>query len=159
MPSTLSTVNAVFRGKARAAAFGVWGAVISGAAAVGPLAGGALTQWLSWHWIFLVNVPLGALVFIAALFAVPETRGGTKRPGVDVDGALLSALVFGALVFAVIEGPRLGWWSAQDDLRVFGWTWGSDAPISPVPIVFGVAVIALIGFVLWERHRERVQRA
>ena len=51
MPSTLSTVNAVFRGKYRAAAFGVWGAVISGAAAVGPLAGGALTQWVSWHWI------------------------------------------------------------------------------------------------------------
>lgn len=44
MPSTLSTVNAVFRGKYRAAAFGVWGAVISGAAAIGPLAGGALTQ-------------------------------------------------------------------------------------------------------------------
>ena len=62
MPSTLSTVNAVFRGKYRAAAFGVWGAVISGAAAVGPLAGGALTQWASWHWIFLVNLPLGALV-------------------------------------------------------------------------------------------------
>ncbi len=68
MPSTLSTVNAVFRGKYRAAAFGVWGAVISGAAAVGPLAGGALTQWASWHWIFLVNLPLGVLVFIAALF-------------------------------------------------------------------------------------------
>ncbi|MBD3752357.1 MAG: MFS transporter, partial [Micrococcales bacterium] len=57
MPSTLSTVNAVFRGKDRGAAFGVWGAVISGAAAVGPLAGGALTQWASWHWIFLVNIP------------------------------------------------------------------------------------------------------
>lgn len=49
MPSTLSSVNAVFRGRHRAAAFGVWGAVISGAAAVGPLAGGALTQWMSWH--------------------------------------------------------------------------------------------------------------
>lgn len=49
MPSTLSTVNAVFRGKSRVAAFGVWGAVISGAAAVGPLAGGALTQWVSFQ--------------------------------------------------------------------------------------------------------------
>lgn len=47
MPSTLSTVNAVFRGKYRATAFGVWGAVISGAAAIGPLADRALTQWLS----------------------------------------------------------------------------------------------------------------
>lgn len=49
MPSMLSTVNAVFRGKYRTAAFGVWGAVISGVAAVGPLAGGALTEWLSWY--------------------------------------------------------------------------------------------------------------
>lgn len=67
MPSTLSTVNAVFRGKYRAAAFGVWGAVISGAAAIGPLAGGALTQYASWHWIFLVNIPLGVLVAVAAI--------------------------------------------------------------------------------------------
>lgn len=81
MPSTLSTVDAVFRGRHRAAAFGVWGPVISGAAAIGPLAGGALTQWTSWHWIFLVNLPLGAVVFVAALLTVPETRGEKKRPG------------------------------------------------------------------------------
>nr|WP_269093067.1 MFS transporter [Corynebacterium accolens] len=49
MPSTLSTVNAVFRGKYRAVAFGVWGAVISGAAAVGPLASGALAELVSWY--------------------------------------------------------------------------------------------------------------
>src|SRR5699024_5595516 len=56
LPATLSTVNATFRGKYRAAAFGVWGAVISGAAAIGPLAGGALTEYATWRWIFLVNV-------------------------------------------------------------------------------------------------------
>ena len=78
MPSTLSTVNATFRGTYRAAAFGVWGAVISGAAALGPLAGGALTQWASWNWIFLVNLPIGVLVIIATLLVVPETRG---KPG------------------------------------------------------------------------------
>lgn len=159
MPSTLSTVNAVFRGKYRAAAFGVWGAVISGAAAVGPLAGGALTQWASWHWIFLVNLPLGVLVFVAALFTVPETRGEKKRAGVDVDGALLSAIGFGALVFAVIEGPDLGWWTPKNDLTVFGWVWPKDAAISAVPVAFGIAVVALVLFVIWERHREKVQRA
>ena len=159
MPSTLSTVNAVFRGKYRAAAFGVWGAVISGAAAVGPLAGGALTQWTSWHWIFLVNLPLGALVFIAAIFTVPETRGGTKRPGFDVDGALLSAIGFGALVFAVIEGPDLGWWTPKNDLTLFGWVWSRDAAISAVPVAFAIAVVALILFALWERHREKVKRS
>lgn len=159
MPSTLSTVNAVFRGKYRAAAFGVWGAVISGAAAVGPLAGGALTQYASWHWIFLVNLPIGALVFIAAIFTVPETRGEKKLPGVDVDGALLSAIGFGALVFAVIEGPDLGWWTPKADLKFFGLVWSKDAAISAVPIALAIAFVALALFIVWERHREKVQRS
>lgn len=159
MPSTLSTVNAVFRGRYRAAAFGVWGAVISGAAAVGPLAGGALTQWAGWHWIFLVNVPLGLIVLVAAVFTVPETRAVKKLPGVDVDGALLSAIGFGALVFAVIEGPDLGWWAPSGDLQIFGWKWPTDAPVSAVPVAFAIAAVALTLFVIWERHRERVQRS
>lgn len=158
MPSTLSTVNAVFRGKYRAAAFGIWGAVISGAAAVGPLAGGALTHWTTWHWIFLVNLPLGALVFIAALFTVPETRGEIKSPGVDVIGALLSAIGFGALVFAVIEGPDLGWWTPKADLNIFGWAWTKDAMISAVPVAFAVAAITLALFVVWERYLQKAQR-
>lgn len=158
MPSTLSTVNAVFRGRYRAAAFGVWGAVISGAAAVGPLAGGALTQWASWHWIFLVNLPIGVLLLVAAAIVVPETRGRKTRPGVDVDGALLSAIGFGALVFAVVEGPDLGWWTPKSALTVFGWTWSEDAPISAVPVALALAFVALVLFVVWERHREKVQR-
>lgn len=159
MPSTLSTVNAVFRGRYRAAAFGVWGAVISGAAAVGPLAGGALTQWASWHWIFLVNIPIGIAVFVAAVLTVPETRGERSRPGADIDGALLSGIGFGALVFAVIEGPELGWWAPRADLQLFGWTWPSDAAVSAVPVAFAVAAVALTLFVIWERHRARVERS
>jgi EmrB/QacA subfamily drug resistance transporter len=159
MPSTLSTVNAVFRGRYRAAAFGVWGAVISGAAAIGPLAGGALTQWASWHWIFLVNIPLGLLVFVAAILTVPETRGAKGRPGADVDGALLSAIGFGALVFAIIEGPDLGWWAPKGELTILGWTWPADAPISAVPVAFAVSAVALTLFVVWERHRERIKRS
>ena len=158
MPSTLSTVNAVFRGRYRAAAFGVWGAVISGAAAIGPLVGGALTQYASWQWVFLVNVPLGALIFVLALWAVPETRGSGFRRGADVDGALLSAIGFGSLVFAVIEGPDLGWWAPKADLAIGGWVWPATAPISAVPFCLGIAAIALTLFVFWERHRDRVQR-
>ena len=158
MPSTLSTVNATFRGTYRAAAFGVWGAVISGAAALGPLAGGALTQWASWNWIFLVNLPIGVLVIIATLLVVPETRGKPGGRGVDVDGALLSAIGFGALVFAIIEGPDLGWWTPQAELYLFGWTWGTSVAVSPVPVAFFIAAIALTLFVFWERHRKRVAR-
>jgi len=159
MPSTLSTVNATFRGKYRAAAFGIWGAVISGAAAVGPLAGGALTQYGSWEWIFLVNIPLGIIVFVLAILTVPETRGAKGRPGADVDGALLSGIGFGALVFAIIEGPDLGWWTPKADFHIFGFTWPSTAPVSIVAIALAVAVVALALFIVWERHRARIQRS
>lgn len=161
MPSTLSTVNAVFRGKYRAAAFGIWGAVISGAAAIGPLAGGALTQWASWHWIFLVNIPLGIVVLMVGLFSVPETKedGHGWRPGADIDGALLSGIGFGALVFAIIEGPDLGWWTPKADLHLLGLTWPATAPISIIPVVFTVAALAIGLFVAWERHREKVRRS
>lgn len=159
MPSTLSTVNAIFRGRHRAAAFGVWGAVISGAAAIGPLAGGALTQWASWHWIFLVNIPLGALVLVGALLTVPETRGAKALPGLDVGGALLSAIGFGALVFAVIEGPDLGWWQPKAELSALGLVWPTDAPVSSVPVALVIAACALAGFVGWEHHREQVHRS
>ncbi|WP_200944813.1 MFS transporter [Leifsonia sp. Root4] len=159
MPATLSTVNATFRGRYRAAAFGVWGAVISGAAAVGPLAGGALTQYASWEWIFIVNIPLGLIVMVATVMWVRETRGGDNRPGVDVDGALLSGIGFGALVFAIIEGPNLGWWKPTTDFTVFGLTWPATAPISIVPILLLVGIAALVLFVLWERHRARNGRS
>lgn len=159
MPSTLSTVNAVFRGKYRAPAFGVWGAVMSGAAAIGPLAGGALTQWASWHWIFLINIPLGLIIAVAAILTVPSTRSAERRKGADVDGAMLSAIGFGAIVFAVIEGPDLGWWKPSDDFSIFGWVWPQSAPVSIVPVTLAIGIVAIVLFGVWERHREKVRRS
>ncbi|MBM4569343.1 MFS transporter [Rhodococcus hoagii] len=157
LPCTLSTVNATFRGRDRAIAFGVWGAVISGMAAVGPLLGGWLTTSFTWPWIFLVNVPIGILVIIGAFLTVPETRAKITVPGLDVVGLLLSAIGFGALIFALIEGQTIGWWKPIADLHVFGATWPSTAPISATPVVAAVGVVALVGFVLWERHRARIR--
>ncbi|NKR28250.1 DHA2 family efflux MFS transporter permease subunit [Rhodococcus hoagii] len=157
LPCTLSTVNATFRGRDRAIAFGVWGAVISGMAAVGPLLGGWLTTSFTWPWIFLVNVPIGILVIIGAFLTVPETRAKITVPGLDVVGLLLSAIGFGALIFALIEGQTIGWWKPIADLHVFGATWLSTAPISATPVVAAVGVVALVGFVLWERHRARIR--
>nr|WP_274635709.1 MFS transporter [Microbacterium bovistercoris] len=162
LPTTLSSVNATFRGPSRAAAFGVWGAVISGAAAIGPLAGGALTQYASWPWIFLVNVPLGAIVFVAAVFTVRETRAPAAdsgdRGGPDILGAVLSAVGFASLVFVVIEGPDLGWWRPQESFTVFGLTWPQTAAVSPVPVLIVVAAVSLVGFIGWERSRARAGR-
>ncbi|WP_316246378.1 MFS transporter [Corynebacterium urealyticum] len=91
LPSTLSSVNSLFQGDDRAAAFGVWGAVMAGAAAVGPLAGGLLTEYAGWRWIFWVNVPIGVLLFVLALKLVPNTKGRSDA-GHDVAGFLLSAI-------------------------------------------------------------------
>lgn len=159
MPATLSTVNATFRGKYRAAAFGVWGAVMSGAAAIGPLAGGVLTEYASWEWVFLVNIPIGVLIFAAAIFVVPETKGIVHGRGADVDGALLSAIGFGALVFAVIQGPSYGWWTPLGDAKFLGLTWSGDWPISIIPVLLAISAISLILFWIWERHRQRNRRS
>ena len=159
LPGTLSTVNATFRGRSRAVAFGIWGAVISGAAALGPLLGGWLTTSFTWQWIFWINIPIGLAVLVGAALVVPETRSAEHARGVDVDGLLLSAIGLGALVFAVIEGSTLGWWRPLEDFTVLGLTWPATWPISIIPVLFAVAAASLWVFVLWERHRARVQRS
>ena len=157
MPSTISTVNAVFRGRHRAMAFGIWGAVISGAAAIGPLAGGALTQWASWRWIFFVNLPIGIVLVAAAFAFVPETRGNT-RPGFDYFGLFLSATGLGPLVFAIIEGPQYGWWHPLADLSVFGIEWPQSAAFSAVPVALLVSAVSLSVLVWWELRQLRLDR-
>ena len=157
--STLSTVNALFRGKYRGPAFGVWGAVMSGAAAIGPLVGGALTHWASWHWIFLVNLPLAAIIAVVGWSSITNTRSDVRERGADVDGAMLSAIAFGALVFAIIEGPAIGWLTPTADFSIFGWVWPATAPVSIVAIALVVGLVALALFVVWERHRAKVRRS
>jgi len=159
LPATLSSVNSTFFGKDRTTAFAVWGAVISGMAAIGPLLGGWLTSSFAWQWIFIVNVPLGLLVLAGAVLFVPETRSPGDRAGMDVPGLLLSAVGFGLLVFALIEGPTLGWWNAGAALDLGPIHWPADAAISIVPLALAASLVALAGFILWERHRAAAQRS
>lgn len=156
LPSTLSTVNSIFHGRDRAAAFGVWGAVMSGMAALGPLLGGVLTQYASWRWVFWVNLPLGVLVLAGIVAWVPQTRGKPAAKGVDVDGLLTSAFGFGLVVFGLIEATSLGWWHRSGNLALGTWTW--HWTISPVPWAIAVGLVFIALFILWERHRARVGR-
>lgn len=153
LPATLSTVNATFRGADRARAFGIWGAVMAGMAAVGPLLGGWLVSSFDWRWIFYINVPLGVLILIGTAYAVPQTKGRPAGPGVDVDGLLTSAIGMALVVFALIEGNALGWWMPVSDFAALGFTWSRTAPISLAPVAFAVGLVFLALFVLWERHR------
>lgn len=156
LPSTLSTVNATFRGRDRAAAFGVWGAVMSGAAALGPLLGGWLTQVASWPLVFWVNVPIGIAVSIAAARVVSETRApADPGRGVDVAGPVLSAAGLGLIVFGLIESSSLGWWRPRADLSMLGLTWPTGAPVSPVPVALALGAVLLAGFIVVETRRQR----
>lgn len=147
LPATLSTVNAMFTGRERGIAFAIWGSTIGGMAALGPLVGGWLTTSFSWHWAFLINIPIVLIMLAGTIAWVPETRGEGQRPGLDPMGIALSVLGLGSIVFGLIEGQRYGWW-APTGLAPAGW------PISPVPVVFAVGIVCLIAFVLLERARR-----
>src|SRR5699024_9471714 len=132
---------------------------MSGSAAIGPLLGGWLTSSYSWGWIFLINVPLAAILVAAAFLVVPNTRGRAGGKGVDVDGLQLSVVGLGALVFAIIEGTDLGWWKPLQGFSIFGLTWPASRPISVVPLFLLLGAGSMVLFVLWERHRARVGRS
>ncbi|MGW9112901.1 DHA2 family efflux MFS transporter permease subunit [Microbacterium sp. NPDC055683] len=154
LPATLSLLNAGFRGRERAIAFAVWGSTIGGMAAVGPLLGGWLTTAFSWRWAFGVNVPLGILVVVGVLATVRESRETSAR--IDLVGSALSVVLFGTLVFALIEGRTFGWWTAEDGIELGSVRW--TATISPVPIAFAVSAAALVLLLIWSRARARRER-
>lgn len=161
MPSTLSSVSASFRGVYRARAFGVWGAVMSGAAALGPFLGGLFTTTIGWRWIFLVNLPLGLVILVSSLSLVPETRSvsnqGNRPVSVwnDWAGILLSALGSALVVFALIEGQTYGWLRPAQKLVLGTLVWPASAPLSVVPVSFVLGLVLLAGFILVELARKR----
>lgn len=157
LPATLSSVNAQFQGRERAIAFGVWGSVIGGMAALGPLVGGWLVTDVDWRWIFLVNIPIALVCVAGALRFVPETRDPDAEAGTDVPGVLLSALGLGLLIFGLIEGRSYGWAAAKRDWSL-GPIEGSVGGVSPIPFAFALGVLALVAFIVVERRRTAAGR-
>jgi EmrB/QacA subfamily drug resistance transporter len=152
LPSSLSVINAVFVGKARAAAFAVWGGTIGGMAALGPLVGGWLTTYASWHWAFLINLPIGIIVLIGVLVFVPETKETSGPKGFDIPGTVLVTLGFLGVVFALIEGLHYGWITPVATFTIGSWAW----PLTSVSIVLVAALLgiaALAVFIPVELHR------
>ncbi|MBM7824470.1 EmrB/QacA subfamily drug resistance transporter [Arcanobacterium pluranimalium] len=156
LPSSLSTVNAIFRGKDRAAAFGIWGAVMSGAAAIGPLLGGWLTTSYSWRWIFIVNIPISVVVVTLGMFTIRNTRGEVND-GFDIVGFVTSALGFGLVIFGLIEGNSLGWWGIKQVFKIGSYTWSWS--ISPAPLALIIGTLFIVVFLWWEAQRTRNSRS
>jgi len=156
LPTTLSLVNANFHGRERGIAFAVWGSTIGGMVAVGPVLGGWLATDFTWRWAFLINVPLGIIIIIGLLLFVKESRSPGAPQGLDWLGALLSVLLFGPLVFGLIEGRVYGWWEVNgiNTFSIGGWSW-PEGGVSVVPVSLAVSLASGIAFVLWERFREK----
>jgi MFS family permease len=111
-PQVLATFRAIFTGSERGKAFGIYGAMLGFASAVGLVLGGVLTDanlfgW-SWRSVFFVNVPVAACALIAGLRFVPETKDpAARRP--DLPGAVLLAASLVAVVYPLLEGRQLSW--------------------------------------------------
>ena len=110
----LSLIMVLFTEPAeRAKAMGVFGFVLSGGGTAGVLLGGVLTDVLSWHWIFLVNVPIGVVVYALSLMLLPPGRGGAAAGRLDVAGAVTVTASLMLAVYAIVNGNEAGWMSAQ----------------------------------------------
>jgi EmrB/QacA subfamily drug resistance transporter len=108
--TSLALLAAAFPPRERGAAFGVFGAVTGVAVAVGPVLGGALTSWLSWRWIFFVNLPIGVLALLVTLREVDESKAPVaRRP--DWPGFVAFTLGLAALVYGLIRSHPDGWGS------------------------------------------------
>jgi EmrB/QacA subfamily drug resistance transporter len=97
----------------RAKAMGIFGFVASGGGSIGVLLGGVLTDVLNWHWIFLVNVPVGILVIALTLMVIPAARVATAAQRLDVAGAVTVTAALMIAVYAIVNGNEVGWLTAR----------------------------------------------
>ncbi|GGW39492.1 MFS transporter [Streptomyces lucensis JCM 4490] len=126
-PSTLTLLTAaVPEGPARARAIATWTAVGAGGGAAGGLVGGALVDLLSWRWVLLINVPVGAVVLAGAVLWLAESRAGDGRR-LDLPGALLATTGLATLAYGIVQTEAEGWTAAA----------------TLVPLLVGLALIAL----------------
>jgi EmrB/QacA subfamily drug resistance transporter len=132
-PAALSIVTTTFReGPERTKALGIWGALGGSGAAAGVLAGGVLTKYLGWEWIFFVNVPVGAIVMALTFPIVPESHAELGHRRFDAAGAVSVTGGLALLVYGISKAPDVGW--------VTGRTIG---------VLAGAAAV-LVFFVVWE---------
>jgi EmrB/QacA subfamily drug resistance transporter len=134
MPLTLTLLSNAFPPEKRGTALGIWSSIAGLGVAAGPITGGAITDALSWHWIFWINVPVGAAAVLLSPRLLSESRG--RREPIDLGGlALVSAGLLG-VVYATVRGNDAGWLSAS--------TLGA----------YAAGTLLLIAFVAFELRQE-----
>jgi EmrB/QacA subfamily drug resistance transporter len=131
--AALSLIMNVFTEPAeRARAMGIYGFVCSGGGSLGVLLGGLLTDSVGWHWIFLVNVPIGIAVYVACNKLIPAGRGMDNAPRLDWLGAVIVTAAMLLAVYAIVNGNEVGW-------------------LAPATLVkLGIAALMLVAFIVIE---------
>jgi EmrB/QacA subfamily drug resistance transporter len=109
MPLSLSLISAAFPPEERGKAVGIWGAISVSGIALGPVVGGVLVEYASWHWVFLINVPIGILAFFVASAVVRESRDESGTVATDIPGTILVTAAIASLTWGLIEAGNRGW--------------------------------------------------
>jgi len=130
MPVSLTILTTAFPAERRGAIVGIWGGIGGLAVAAGPLVGGAITQGVSWHWIFWVNAPIGVATVLLSLVRLPESKGPATR--LDLVAAALVGGGAVAVVWGLIRAGDEGWTSAS------------------ALATLGLGVALIVVFVVWE---------
>jgi EmrB/QacA subfamily drug resistance transporter len=113
-PAALSIVTTTFaEGAERTKALGVWSAIAAGGSAVGLIVGGMLTEWLSWRWVFFINLPIGIAAALLSLRFVPNSRAEEKPDTADIAGAVSVTGGLLVLVYALVKAQSYGWGSGK----------------------------------------------
>ncbi|MDQ6771970.1 MAG: DHA2 family efflux MFS transporter permease subunit [Candidatus Dormibacteraeota bacterium] len=138
-PQTLAILTTIFPAERRGVAFGVWGGIAGIATITGPTLGGALVTYLSWRWIFYVNVPIGVAAVALALYIIPDLRPG-RRTRIDPIGVLLASAGLFLITFGLIEGQRYNW----SNFHTWGWLTIS------IPEIIGGGVLLMAAFFAYD---------
>ena len=128
LPATLALIPVQFTGREQLTAFGIWQAVAWGGQAIGPAVGGVITDGLSWRWLFWINIPLGLGAWFVVRRFAPESSDPAASRRVDWVGLATIGLAVFALLYALTDGPSVGWGS---------------------PLVVGLLVLAVLLAVTW----------
>ena len=136
VPSSLALIISTFRGAEQGKAIGLWTAWTSAAFLAGPILGGLFVDYLSWRWVFVINVlPIAAALVLLAVLRQKDARERGVR--IDYVGAALGIVGLGGPVFALIEQGNFGWASPA------------------IYLPFGIGILSFAAFILWERRAKQ----
>ena len=137
LPLSLSLISQAFPPEERGKALGIWSAISVSGLAFGPIVGGLIVQNFSWHWVFLINVPVGVIAFLVTSAVVSESRDTSGTVATDVPGTVLVTLALASLTWGLIEAGERGW--------------GNSLILS----AFAVSAVLFVAFVVVESRTER----